>query len=135
MQLVEFPLSELGDWLPSVIPLLQEACKRSSDKYEAIDVIREVYAKRMQLWNAIEDGKIHAIGITEIANYPHARVCRLLAATGEDIEVLKHMLPKLEGWAKELGCDWIEPVCRAGYERALKEFGYRKQHIILEKKL
>jgi hypothetical protein len=135
MKLIEFPVSELEGWLPNIWPMLKEACERSSGKYEPMDIVRQIAAKRMQLWNAMDDNKIHAIGITEIIQYPHTKVCRVLAATGEDLKILKEMMPKLEEWAKEIGCAWIEPVCRPGYEKALKTQGFKKQHIILEKKL
>ena len=135
MKLVDFPLSELADWLPNIWEMLKQACERSSGKYEPMDIVRAVYAKKMQLWNAIDEGKILAIGITEVVQYPHTKVCRLLAATGEELAVLVQVLPKLEEWAQSIGCGWMEPICRPGYKKALKELGYTHQHEILEKKL
>lgn len=135
MKLIEFPVSELEVWLPNIWPLLKEACEHSSGKYQPMDIVRQIAAKRMQLWNAVEDNKIYAIGITEVMQYPHAKVCRLLCATGEDSNLWTDLLPKLEEWAKEIGCAYLEPVCRPGWQKFLKKAGYTVQHYILEKKL
>jgi hypothetical protein len=135
VKLVDFPISELEDWLPNIWDMLLEACKRSSGKYQPMDIVREVYAKRMQLWNAIDDNIIKAICVTEICTYPHTKVLRILAATGDDAETWSPLIIKLEEWAKELGCEWCEPIVRPGWKKILKDLGYKEQHVILEKKL
>jgi len=135
MKLVDFPISELEDWLPNIWNMLVEACERSSGKYKPMDIVREVYAKRMQLWNAIDGSVIKAICITSICIYPQTKVLRILAATGDDVNTWVILLPKIEEWAKGLGCEWVEPVTRPGWKKILKNYGYKEQHIIMEKKL
>jgi len=82
-----------------------------------------------------EAARIKALLITEIAAYPRITVCRLLACTGDDAALWVDLLAPIEGWAKSQGCAAMEPICRPGWERRLKPMGYRKTHVVLEKRL
>lgn len=44
-----------------------------------------------------------------------------------------HMLGMIEAWAKDIGAERMEVICRPGWERVLKDM--RKTHVILEKRL
>jgi hypothetical protein len=90
----------------------------------------------MALWLALSETEaIEALAITEIAAYPRITVCKLLACTGDDAALWVHLLESIEAWAKSRGCAAMEPVCRPGWERRLKPMGYRKTHVVLEKRL
>lgn len=135
MKLIEIPTDQLEHWLPVVWELLSEACNHSDGKYLPIDVAKALYEKRMQLWNAIEDNIVHAIGVTEIVNFPRKKVCRILAATGENYEVWGPLIAKIEEWAKNIGCETCEPVVRSSRVKLLKKLGYITTHAIMEKQL
>ncbi len=79
--------------------------------------------------------RIKALAVTEIAAYPRITVCRLLACTGDDAALWVDLLAPIEDWAKSRGCAAMEPICRPGWERRLKPMGYRKTHVVLEKRL
>ena len=97
-------------------------------------MLRLLLAGRMQLWAVVGEA-IEAIVLTEIAEYPRRRLCRVLAAAGAGRARWLHLLGTIEEWARAQGCTAIEPVARPGWERALAPLGYRKTHVILEKEL
>jgi hypothetical protein len=129
----------LPDAWPTVGPLIALACARSSGKFLPQDVARAVAEGRFQLWVGIEGPKsghaIHVMLLTRIATYPRLTVCELLACVGDDRVGWEHLLDAIEHWAKARGCALVQPIARPGWERVLKERGYRKTHVMLEKDL
>jgi len=127
---------EIPDLWPQIRDRIASCCERSGGKYAPADVLRNLIASAMNLWIALdEDNAIKALLITEIAAYPRITVCRLLACTGDDAALWVDLLAPIEGWAKSQGCAAMEPICRPGWERRLKPMGYRKTHVVLEKRL
>ena len=44
-------------------------------------------------------------------------------------------LAAIEAWAREQGCDAVEPFCRPGWKRELRALGYRERHVLMRKAL
>jgi hypothetical protein len=134
------PAEALPDWWPLLSPMIAAACARSGGKYRAVDILRALIAREMQLWAALDPGEqsansVAAICLTEIVNFPGKRVCRILAGTGERRERWVHFAEEIGDWARLQGCAAIEAVARPGWERDFAALGYRKTHVILEKSL
>lgn len=133
--LVGIPSHQLCDIWDRVEPFIVSACARSNGKYLPADVAKALLARDMQLWTSINGETVEAILVTQIVNYPRKRVCQLLIATGEDAEHWTPFIEQIEEWAKEQGCQAVEPVPRPGWERILKRYGYEKTHVFLWKDL
>ena len=106
-------------------PLLQRAVDRQ-DTHALADVKVEVEAGRAQLWCGMDSALV-----TEVAIYPRRKVCRIWLAAGDMTELVHAMLPDVEAWAAEKGCDGMEVIGRHGWARVLPE--YRQPHTILTK--
>ncbi len=133
---------ELPDLWPDIRDRIAACCTRSGGKYAPADILQSLIAGPMQLWLAIDDetvggraGAIKALAISEIASYPRIKVCKLLACTGEDAGRWIELVQSIEAWARSQGCGAMEPICRPGWERHLKPRGYKRTHVILEKRL
>ena len=136
MQLYLIPPNLLPDFMEQVFPMIDAATTYSVGKYTGADVVKLLISGAMQLWAAIEDTVICGIGITEIANYPQARVCRVLCVTGNaGAKMLVGFIEGIEKWAKEQRCKSVQAECRAGWEKHMKPFGYTKNHVIMNKEL
>lgn len=122
-------------WWEPVRSLVESACSRSGGRYALLDILHLLLSGRMQLWVAMEGHEIIAIAITELCNYPQLRECRVLAATGDDARTWDHLIEKIEAWATQQDCRKIVCITRPGWEKHLKEYGYKKTHIYLEKDL
>ena len=149
---------ELPVWWSLVRDRVASTCERSSGKYQPADILKQLVDGQMQLWavldeepeasedetkrlqgsrarQATEGPQIKAIAITEISQFPRARVCWVLACTGDVVDDWLDHLSEIESWAHARGCTAIEPVARPGWERRLNSRGYRKTHVVLEKTL
>jgi len=83
-----------------------------------------------QLWVAWDQMSIYAVGITEVYQTPHSKICCIVFATGEIDALIEH-IETIEAWAKDLDCTGIEILGRRGWARKLD--GYDATLTLLEK--
>ena len=93
----------------------------------------------MQLWVVFDednDKEIKAVVTTQIINYPQKKVCRIVTLGGKGMdEWVSQVLDVLEEWAEEQDCEAMETVCRKGFVKKLKNFGYEQTYTIVGKEL
>jgi hypothetical protein len=87
-----------------------------------------------QLWLAWDDGP-EALAITEMHQFPRRKVLRIVMMTGAHREKWLGFLAIIEDWARNQGCDVVEPIARPGWKRILAPLGYRMSHVMLTKAL
>ena len=120
-----------------VMAWLVKGCEQGRE-LTAIDIMRAVWEKRMQLWAVYdtETGIIHAVVVTEITDYPSLKTCTVLLLVGERMPEWLHYLEEtLEPWARENRCKTIRGWCREGLERTLAPRGWKRQRVLMEKDL
>jgi hypothetical protein len=135
VKLVPIPAVIAADWWPAVHGMVEDACNHSNGKYCVSDVLAFIQQQRMQLWVALHANEICAVGISELVQYPQIKVCRMLAATGNDRELWENLIEEMEAWGRSVGAGDMELICRPGWERVMKKYGYEKTHVILNKRL
>ena len=96
-------------------------------------VHKMVSAGEMQMWVAMTGHKVEAVALTEMIDYPAARIFRGGHLAGDGMERWLVGLDQMEKWAAEQGCTRAQVIGRKGWERALN--GYHHAHVILEKEL
>jgi hypothetical protein len=135
--LVLIPPTNLPNVLSLVYPKIDAATAYSVGKYRGSDVVVKIAAGEMQLWAIVDEDadEIRGIAITEIAVYPQRKILRFLCATGEEFREWIDLIDEIEQWGADMGCSGFQAECRPGWERSLKERGYRKSHVILNKEL
>ena len=91
----------------------------------------------MQLWIAYDSklNKVKCVCVTEIRQYPNYKVCDCKITTGTDYKSWVDFMDNVVNWARSLGCKKMEIFTRPGWERILKNKGFVKTHIQLEKPL
>jgi hypothetical protein len=122
---------------PLVAPSLAAVCTRSRGKDSLAELLAAFGAGRKQLWIWWPSAAgLEALAVTEIVDYPAIKICRVCIATGAARHAwLAPGLAVIEAWAREQGCDAVEPVARLGWKRDLKALGYRAHHVIMSKEL
>lgn len=109
-------------------PLIAKALKYSRGKFRPNDYYPSLLDGSMQLW--IND---ESAAITEITNYPHKKICNLVACGGENLAHIRRDLAVIEMWAKANGCSGIRIEGRPGWKATLKDYDMTK--VIFEKVL
>jgi hypothetical protein len=129
------PAERLGDWWATVLPWLEAVERRSKGKESVAAIRAELEQQHAQLWLWYR-GELRALAITEIVQFPGAKVCRVRIVTGRDRhEWAAASLAAIERWAAAIGCSAVEPICRRGWERDLRALGYRCDHLIMQKRV
>jgi hypothetical protein len=122
------PLRDLHLVWHDLWPLLEPAVKRSPD-YSAgdragPDVLARLIARDAQLWAVYEDGRPVAAITTWITLDPEKR-CRIWLVGGSRVrDWVGDFLPKVEAWARGLGCVALTASGRDGWTRLAKKMGW-----------
>lgn len=126
------------DCVPGVWPRIRPWVMESIANGDGWWSEREAYDRCVNglcgLWLA-EASQISAFAITEIENWDSKRVATIALCGGRGLETWKHILSEIEAWAREWQADEIQVRGRLGWQRVLKEDGYRPQIITLAKAL
>lgn len=105
---------------PAVRPFLARALAEGAGHLDADDVRTACLSGAMQLWRLGEaDGRPCGALVTELADYPRLRVCRLVLAAAEDGRRAAWLgfLPAIEAWAAARGAARMEAWGRPGWAR------------------
>jgi hypothetical protein len=90
------------------------------------------------LWDAEEpivERKYYGVVITEVIQRPLQKCFYIRIMTGHHREKWQHLIKHLEKFALDNNCDKMELIARPGWEKILRNFRYKKSHILLEKTL
>ena len=114
-----------------VSPLLEKAI---DETYFIKDVLYGISNNHMQLFISWNNNKVESAVVTEIAEYPQAKVLRYFLAGGTNlINWLERIQETIEKFAKKNKCTHLEVAGRKGWERKLK--GFKMKAIILSKEI
>lgn len=137
IKLLDVPAPSIPEWWEAgvVRDMIEDACRYSGGRYMVSDILDLLLQQKMQLWVAMENHEVLGIGLTEIIKFPQLKECRVICATGTNVNLWAHFIQKIEKWAVLQGCEKMMIVCRPGWEKLMKEFNYKKNHVQLEKGL
>ena len=120
---------------PVAAPELQRALDKAGGENSLTDILALIVNERMQLW-AIQSGPLlFAFGVTELKRYGQMSICRIVLWAGHSLEQHKYAVGDIEQFALEQGCSVVEWVGRPGFEKPMKEQGYKKQYVLMRKHL
>lgn len=97
----------------------------------------EVMNGTRQMWLALDDDdKFVAVMLTQIdTNRLGAKTLLMPAFAGDASLSLLPLIPEVEKWAKEQGCDETWIYGRDGWGRKVPEYGYEKDMTVYRKRL
>lgn len=72
-----------------------------------------------QLWQGEKSA-----AVTEIVNFPQAKVLHLWLCGGDLREITEVMLPKAEAFARAEGCNRLTTAGRIGWDRVMNKHGF-----------
>lgn len=125
--------SQLQEWHERMRPLLESAAQHSGERYTADDIYYRAEDGLFQVWVIMEEEIPKALCVTEVTQYPLSKELCIVIMTGEEMPMWVFMIETLENFARDIGCKRIKGYARPGWERVIKQYGYEKTHVILEK--
>ena len=121
----------IPDWILEFSRLerhVQAALDHGGNTHTVQDIAAGVATGKYQMWPGPD-----SIIITEIVDFPRKRICNYFLAGGK-LEELKPLVPVIEEWAKERGCDGITLIGRGGWTKSfLRDLGYAVVHCEMSK--
>lgn len=117
----------------SIENLAKRCAKYTYGRFTAKDMLHGLLTKDQQLWIAFDDEGIHGFWVTEVIEYPQIKTLVLHFMGGKDFyEWLPDGFPKLQKFAREMGCSKMEAYGRPGFEKLWQDYGYKKRLVFYE---
>lgn len=127
------PTSGVDLFWPDVEPLLTPATVYSQGRMDTASLLEWLRDGRYLLWVAHDGEAIRAAFATRIAAYPRRRVLAVDCAGGTQMrEWLALVQQTFRNFARDSGCDGVEMCGRAGWARALSNYGWKRSMVVME---
>lgn len=130
---VGVPRERVADWWQEIEPFIAEAVEGRG--YESHDIFKSLFAGEMNLCLFDTETGVEAVCVSEVLQRPHFDVWRILITTGRNRQNWQHHIETVAERARAIGCKRMEILARPGWERVLKDYGWKKTHVLLEKDL
>lgn len=137
----EFEVARLvGDGLVHHWPAIAGEMEKVAEVWNTwwtVEALQDAaFSGRMQVWTAGDATAFHIVVFTQILYYPANTVLQLVLALGNSLdEAMPVLNATLEKFAAMNGCGVAEIIGRPGWERKLREVGFRKKAVVLTKRL
>lgn len=119
-----------------VSPWLQQVERDTHTEHPVEGVLEKVRSREMTLYAAVVDKQVKALAGVYMLRFKNGdQVARFAFCVGQERETWQHLMPELLERLKSQGCNRMDGCFRAGWERALKPFGFRRTHTYLERSI
>lgn len=130
------PAGEADHWWPKVGAWCAAALAVGGDLLNLDDVKQAVADRDMQLWVIHEWRELKAVCVTEIRQWPRAKVLTALAVGGED---MPHWVGAIDDvlvrYAQANGCQAVEAHGRRGWTKTLGALGWKDAVVTFAKEV
>lgn len=108
-------------------PWIEAALEHGGGTHTYQDVLDGITSGRMQLWPAPR-----GCAVTEIVVYPRTQTLHVFLAGGE-MDQLFDMIEDAAAWGRKQGCVKMTLSGRIGWQRAMKDLGWKPTMVVMEK--
>lgn len=124
LRIYDIPATQVTDWWSLVTPTLQRAVKHNPHM-DMPGLLQTLLASFAQLIVVLHKEELTAVVVMERHQYPNHVVGNILFLAGAKgaYKRISDVVPHLEKWAKERGCDRIAMLGRPGLSRLVKRHG------------
>lgn len=120
---------------PQVVPMFKDSEDVWQEFYSLQDLQDHILNGDLQLWVAIENKKIFAVGLTALEKYPRCLILRCLFLAGTGVKKILPCVKEIEEWAETLGASKSEIIGRDAWEVLTPPYGYVKRGVLMMKNL
>jgi len=115
---------EIDEFWPQIRHLVEKPLVRTGaiKDFAPEDVLNFIKNREMQCWVAHEEGKILAVGVTQVLVYPQRKVLGMpfVGAESNTIKAWLEHFATFEEFARSMDCECIRFWGRKGWERLFK---------------
>ena len=99
------------------------------------DVKETLESGLWKLWLVYDGPNIYGVGVTELLQFPKAKICQLTFISGREFEKWQDMIEQIAVYATEKGCSRLRMVGRPGFKKVLSEHGFEASQMLFSRKL
>lgn len=126
---------EVAEVWPYVEGGIARALETSQGEADSAATLAGLLGGRLKLALLRRDGALLGV-VFQFLAFPKYRIARILLAFGRDMEGLRDVIERAEGYAFQNGCRAIEGwVASSSRERLFGKFGYQRAYVIVRKEL
>ncbi len=139
MKLVRIPTSNIDEVWPLVKKDIADALVFSGNHTDAQFVFDTLKQEKFQLlivWDKDQKTtleKYYGVVVTEIVEKKLTKACHIFIMTGRQRQKWTALIKVIEDFAEQNNCDLLELIARPGWQRILKDYNYKRTHVVLEK--
>jgi len=139
MKLVRIPTSNIDEVWPLVKKDIADALVFSGNHTDAQFVLDTLKQEKFQLfivWDKDQKTtleKYYGVVVTEIVEKKLTKACHIFIMTGRQRQKWTALIKVIEDFAEQNNCDLLELIARPGWQRILKDYNYKRTHVVLEK--
>ncbi len=109
---------------------IEDALEYTGGTHDFDDVVSAIMDGRMQLWAAPL-----GCAVTEIVVYPKLRSLHIFLAGADDMAQLIDMIESAVIWGQDQGCTSMTMAGRRGWEKILKQHGWKTVMTVMERSI
>jgi len=140
MELIRIPIKELDKVWQLIEKDIRKALLYSGQLSNSEFVLKTAKEGKFQIWilwdkkqkTSVE--KYFGVVITEIRSKPLGNVCHIYMMTGRQRHKWQFLIKEIETFAQQEKCLMLELFARPGWQKILNQYGYKRTHVVLEKK-
>jgi len=139
MKVVRIPTSNIDEVWPLVKKDIADALVFSGNHTDAQFVFDTLKQEKFQLfivWDKDQKTtleKYYGVVVTEIVEKKLTKACHIFIMTGRQRQKWTALIKVIEDFAEQNNCDLLELIARPGWQRILKDYNYKRTHVVLEK--
>ena len=112
---------------------VNDAVEATEGRNTAEDLYQMASNADNTLWIAYDESEFKGFVLTSINTYPYRKILAMNFCGGKEFNSWKTpIIDTLKRFAKDVGCDSIEAYGRKGWEKILKEEGYKSKFVTFE---
>ncbi len=139
MKLVRIPTSNIDEVWPLVKKDIADALVFSgnhTDEQFVFDTLKQEKFQLFVVWDKDQKTtleKYYGVVVTEIVEKKLTKACHIFIMTGRQRQKWTALIKVIEDFAEQNNCDLLELIARPGWQRILKDYNYKRTHVVLEK--
>lgn len=134
MLVIEIPALMVRAWREEVLPDLRRVERYLHGRMDAESILDLCESDNMLLWVVLDDDDNYVASIvTQVSDYPKARVITFVAASGKDMKSWLHTASVIiRNYAKKKGCTIWEIWARPAWKRVLSKYSVRELLTVID---